>query len=142
MNVMQRQDIFAVAQIRHGSDLVIYEMHVVDSLSIPVRGFGQQAGNVCRRDRQDSLFAVDLGVTAVELMPVFQFDPHEGNYWGYMPLNFFSPHHAYSHRPGPLLPTERVPRDGAGSLHAAGIEVILDVVYNHTCEGDHRGPTL
>ena len=81
----------------------------------------------------------DLGITAVELMPIFQCDPQEGSCWGYMPLNFFAPHHGYSSR-----------RDGCDqhneframveALHEADIEVILDVVYNHTAEGDERGP--
>ena len=85
-------------------------------------------------------YLVELGVTAVELMPVFQFDPGDGDYWGYMPLNFFAPHHAYA-----TNTTACNQRDEfctmVKALHAAGIEVILDVVYNHTCEGGHRGPT-
>ena len=76
----------------------------------------------------------DLGVTAVELMPVFQFDPQEGNYWGYMPLNFFAPHHGYGSRPEHDQHNEF--RAMVKALHAADIEVILDVVYNHTAEGD------
>jgi glycogen operon protein len=73
-------------------------------------------------------------------LPVFQFDPEEENYWGYMTLNFFAPHHLYaaSHQPGAAI-------DGfkamVKALHEADIEVILDVVYNHTTEGDERGPT-
>ena len=81
----------------------------------------------------------DLGVTAVELLPVHQFDPLEGNYWGYMTLNFFAPHHDYCNRalrcgqPNEFSEMVR-------ALHEADIEVILDVVYNHTVEGDQRGP--
>ena len=82
----------------------------------------------------------DLGVTAVELMPVFQFDPQEGNYWGYMPLNFFAPHHAYSSDPAACRQHDDF-REMVKQLHEAGIEVILDVVYNHTAEGDEHGPT-
>ncbi len=81
----------------------------------------------------------ELGITAVELMPVFQFDPQEGNYWGYMPISFFAPHHAYAR-----AQTEEEPRNEfremVKALHAADIEVILDVVYNHTGEGDLNGP--
>jgi glycogen operon protein len=72
-------------------------------------------------------------------MPVFQYDPDDGNYWGYMPLNFFSPHQGYA-----------LASDAAGAraefkamvsaLHDAGIEVILDVVYNHTTEAGADGP--
>src|SRR4029450_5308608 len=86
------------------------------------------------------------GVTAVELLPVFQFDAQDApqgrvNYWGYSPVSFFSPHQAYSSRQDPLGPVHEF-RDMVKALHRAGIEGILDVVFNHTAEGDHRGPTL
>ena len=80
----------------------------------------------------------ELGVTIVELMPVHQFDPQEGNYWGYMTLNFFSPHLTYASKPEDAK-TEF--KEMVKALHAAGIEVILDVVYNHTAEADQWGPT-
>jgi glycogen operon protein len=88
----------------------------------------------------------DLGVTAVELLPVFQFDPQDApegrvNYWGYQPVSFFAPHHAYSSRKGPLAVLDEF-RDMVRALHRAGIEVILDVVFNHTTEGGQTGPTL
>ena len=88
----------------------------------------------------------DLGITAVELLPVFQFDPQDcppgrTNYWGYAPVSFFAPHQAYCSRRDPLGPVDEF-RDMVKALHRAGIEVILDVVFNHTAEGDHRGPTL
>jgi isoamylase len=82
----------------------------------------------------------ELGVTAVELLPVQQYDPQEGNYWGYMPLNFFSPHHAYSKFPEGCEQMSEF-REMVKALHATGIEVILDVVYNHTTEMDEAGPT-
>ena len=87
-----------------------------------------------------------LGITAVELLPVFQFDaqdcpPGRINYWGYAPVSFFAPHQAYSSRQDPLGPVDEF-RDMVKALHRAGIEVILDVVFNHTAEGDHDGPTL
>jgi isoamylase len=87
-----------------------------------------------------------LGVTAVELLPVFQFDPFDCppgkiNYWGYAPVSFFAPHRAYSARQDPLGPVDEF-RDMVKALHRAGIEVILDVVFNHTAEGDERGPTV
>src|SRR5271156_5750763 len=88
----------------------------------------------------------DLGVSAVELLPVFAFDeqdgpPGLGNYWGYQPLSFFSPHDGYSSRSDPLGALDEF-RDMVKALHRAGIEVILDVVYNHTAEGDEHGPTI
>ncbi|HEX6920854.1 MAG TPA: glycogen debranching protein GlgX [Actinomycetes bacterium] len=89
-----------------------------------------------------------LGVTAIELMPVHQFvqDHHLierglSNYWGYNTIGFFAPHNAYSssgQRGGQVLEFKSMVRE----LHAAGIEVILDVVYNHTAEGNQMGPTL
>src|SRR4029077_17258674 len=88
----------------------------------------------------------DLGITAVELLPVFQFDrqdcpPGVVNYWGYQPISFFAPHHAYSSRQDSLGPVDEF-RDMAKALHRAGLAVILDVVFNHTAEGDQSGPTL
>ncbi len=91
---------------------------------------------------------VDLGVTAIELMPVHQFvsdgfltERGLSNYWGYNTIGFFAPHNAYS-AAGQL--GEQVPefRSMVRALHEAGLEVILDVVYNHTAEGNHLGPTL
>ena len=125
---------------------VIYEMHV--------RGFTRHANSGVAPGRRGTFAGVidkipyleRLGVTAVELMPVFQFDaqdapPDHVNYWGYAPVSFFAPHHAYSSRQGPTGPVDEF-RDMVKALHHAGIEVILDVIYNHTAEGDQRGPTL
>ncbi|MFJ6214044.1 glycogen debranching protein GlgX [Streptomyces sp. NPDC092296] len=91
---------------------------------------------------------VDLGVTAIELMPVHQFvhdhrlvDMGLSNYWGYNTLGFFAPHGAYSSL-GDRGPQVQEFKSMVKALHAAGIEVILDVVYNHTAEGNHLGPTL
>jgi isoamylase len=124
---------------RHDSDLVIYEMHVKGFTQHPSSGIAEAKRGTFLGVVDKIPYLVDLGVTAVELMPIFQFDPAENNYWGYMPLNFFAPHHEYSTglRPGQQR-TEF--RTMVKALHAAGIEVFLDVVYNHTCEGDHRGP--
>ena len=127
-------------RIRHGSDLVIYEMHI--------RGFTQHPSSRVADEKRGTFAGViekiphltELGITAVELMPIFQFDPQDGDYWGYMPLNFFAPHHAYSMDPDHCAQWSEF-REMVKALHDAGIEVILDVVYNHTCEGDHRGPT-
>jgi isoamylase len=76
----------------------------------------------------------ELGVTVVELLPVFQFDPDGDNYWGYMPMAFFVPHHGYLADSSDAGMNEF--RTMIKALHEAGIEVILDVVYNHTAEGD------
>ncbi|WP_436714448.1 isoamylase [Roseiconus lacunae] len=124
---------------RHESDLVIYELHV--------RGFTQHESSGVDPSRRGTFLGVcdkisyllELGITAVELMPVFQFDPDDGNYWGYMPLALFAPHHRYASDPHACRQRDDF-RTMVRELHAAGIEVILDVVYNHTCEGDDRGP--
>jgi glycogen operon protein len=88
----------------------------------------------------------DLGITAVELLPIFQFDEQDAppglrNYWGYGPISFFALHAGYSARRDPLGALDEF-RDMVKALHQAGIEVILDVVFNHTAEGDENGPTL
>ncbi|OJF11748.1 glycogen debranching protein GlgX [Couchioplanes caeruleus] len=89
-----------------------------------------------------------LGVTALELMPVHQFvhdnrldDLGLRNYWGYNTLGFFAPYHGYSAM-GSLGQQTQEFRGMVKALHAAGMEVILDVVYNHTAEGNHLGPTM
>ncbi len=83
----------------------------------------------------------ELGITAVELMPVFEFDDTEPNYWGYMPLNFFAPHQKYASDPSRCEAIQEF-RGMVRALHEADIEVILDVVYNHTGEGNEQGATL
>ena len=87
-----------------------------------------------------------IGIVMVELLPVFQYDtfdcpPRHVNYWGYAPISFFAPHQAYSSRQEPLGAVDEF-RDMVKALHRAGFEVILDVVFNHTAEGDERGPNL
>ncbi len=124
---------------RHSHDLVIYEMHVRGLTMNPNSGVSELHRGTFLGVVDKIPYLVDLGVTAVELMPVFQFDPDDGNYWGYMPLNFFAPHHAYATDPVACHQHDEF-RTMVKALHAAGIEVILDVVYNHTCEGDGRGP--
>jgi glycogen operon protein len=125
---------------------VIYEMHVAGFTRHPSSGVtprlrGTYAGLVAKIP-----YLVDLGITAVELLPVFQFDEQEAplgltNYWGYNPVSFFAPHCGYSSQKDPLFVLDEF-RDMVKALHRAGIEVILDVVYNHTAESDHRGPTF
>jgi len=126
---------------RHDSDLIIYEMHL--------RGFTMNANSAVGADKRGTFAGViekipylqQLGITAVELMPVYQFDATEPNYWGYMPLNFFSPHDKYATRSTGWEPVQEF-REMVKALHQAGIEVFLDVVYNHTGEGNESGPTF
>jgi len=125
---------------------VIYEMHVGGFTKNPNSGVSPEKRGTFAGLIEKIPYLKELGVTALELLPVFQFDWQdcpEGlvNYWGYSPVSFFAPHHAYSSRGDPLGALDEF-RDMVKALHREGIEVILDVVFNHTAEGDHRGPTL
>ena len=124
----------------HTSDLVIYELHVRGFTRHPTSGVTAPSRGAFLGVVEKIPYLQDLGITAVELMPVMQQDPEEGSYWGYMPLNFFSPHHEYATAGKPLDALKEF-RTMVKALHAAGIEVILDVVYNHTAEGNESGPT-
>ncbi|MFB9376036.1 glycogen debranching protein GlgX [Kineococcus gynurae] len=131
------------------ADTVVYEVHV--------KGFTQQHPDVPEEIRGSYAglahpaaieHLTSLGVTAVELLPVHQFvqDDHlveKGlrNYWGYNSIGFFAPHNEYSSA-GQGGEQVREFKEMVKALHAAGLEVILDVVYNHTAEGNHLGPTL
>jgi isoamylase len=131
------------------SETVFYEMHVKGYTKrhplVPEALRGTYAG-LAHPAAIDHL--VSLGVTSVELLPVHQHAAEPPlavrgthNYWGYSTLGFFAPHAAYasSSRPGDQV---REFKEMVRALHAAGLEVILDVVYNHTCEGGKDGPSL
>ncbi len=124
---------------RHEADTIIYELHVGGFTRNPNSGVNDEACGTFRGVIEKIPYLRELGVTVVELMPVFQYDPAEGNYWGYMPLNFFSPHHGYLSNPTVKAQHNEV-REMIRALHGAGIEVVIDVVYNHTSEGDRTGP--
>jgi isoamylase len=128
------------------SRTIIYEMHVRGFTRHPSSGVPEETRGTYAGLIEKIPYLQHLGITAVELLPVFQFDvqdapPGRVNYWGYAPISYFAPHQGYSSRRDPLGPINEF-RDMVKALHGAGIEVILDVVYNHTTEGDHRGPTL
>lgn len=131
---------------RPATQTIVYEMHVRGFTRHPSSGIPEKTrGTYCGLIEKIP-YLQELGITAVELLPIFQFDaqdcpPGLVNYWGYAPVSFFAPHQAYSSRPDPLGPIDEF-RDMVKALHRAGIEVILDVVFNHTAEGDHNGPTL
>ncbi len=125
---------------------VIYEMHVGGFTSHPNSGVSPEKRGTYAGLVEKIPYLKELGVTAVELLPVFQFDWQDApagrvNYWGYSPVSFFAPHHGYSSRKDPLGPLDEF-RDMVKALHREGIEVILDVVFNHTAEGNELGPTL
>jgi isoamylase len=126
------------------ANTIIYEMHVGGFTRHPSSGVaparrGTYAGLIDKIP-----YLQNLGISAVELLPVFAFDEQDGppgldNYWGYQPLSFFAPHDGYSSRSDPLGAIDEF-RDMVKTLHRAGIEVILDVVYNHTAEGGATVP--
>jgi isoamylase len=125
---------------------VIYEMHVKGFTAHPNSGIKGHIRGTYAGLAEKIPYLKDLGVTAVELLPVHAFDPLACppglvNYWGYQPIGYFAPHPLYSSRRDPLGPVTEF-RDMVKALHRAGIEVILDVVFNHTAEGNHTGPTL
>ena len=131
---------------RSYSRTIIYEMHVAGFTKHPSSGVPEEKRGTYAGLIEKIPYLQDLGVTAVELLPIFQFDPHDApsglfNYWGYSPVSFFAPHAAYSSRKDPLGPLNEF-RDMVKALHRAGIEVILDVVFNHTSENNHLGPTF
>lgn len=128
------------------AETIIYEMHV--------RGFTRHPSSGVTPERRGTYaglvekipYLQALGITAVELLPIFQFDPLDAprgrvNYWGYSPMTFFAPHIQYSVSQDAQGALDEF-RDMVKALHRAGIEVILDVVYNHTAEGSHLGPTF
>jgi len=131
---------------RASTRTIIYEMHVRGFTKHPSSGVRESLRGTYAGVVEKIPYLQALGVTAVELLPVFQFDPHDCpagrvNYWGYAPVSFFAPHDTYSSRPDPLGPVDEF-RDMVKALHRAGLEVILDVVFNHTAEGDENGPTF
>ena len=124
----------------HGHDLVIYEAHVRGFTRHPSSGVAADLRGTYAGFVEKIPYLKELGVTAVELMPVFQADPQEGSTWGYMTLGFFALHGQYA-RSAEVGEQLDEFHDLVAALHAADIEVILDVVFNHTTEGDHNGPT-
>ena len=131
---------------RPASRTIIYEMHVRGFTRNPNSGVSEFKRGTYAGLIEKIPYLKQLGITAVELLPVFQFDAQDAplglvNYWGYAPVSFFAPHQGYSSRKDALGPLNEF-RDMVKALHRAGIEVILDVVFNHTAEGNQDGPTL
>ncbi len=142
-----RFDFEAAPRPRHPwQTSLIYELHV--------GGFSRGPDCGVAPERQGTLLGLidrlpylqDLGITAIELLPVMAFDPQDApigryNHWGYSPLSWFAPHPTYLVSDEPLQARQEV-RQLVSAAHQAGLEVILDVVYNHTSEGNQAGPTL
>ncbi|BDI23263.1 glycogen debranching protein GlgX [Herbiconiux sp. L3-i23] len=131
------------------SESVIYEAHVKGLTELHPDIPEEQRGTYAGLTHPAIIEHLQkLGITAIELMPVHQFvqdstllDKGLRNYWGYNTIGFFAPHNEYSST-GELGQQVQEFKSMVRTMHAAGIEVILDVVYNHTAEGNHMGPTL
>ena len=136
---------------RHWPELIIYEAHVKGLTIHPSAGTsspGTYLGVI-----EKIPYLQELGVNAIELMPLQEFNPHEltaknpftkerlVNYWGYNTVGFFAPHEGYGTRRYPGCQVDEF-KAMVKALHKAGIEVLLDVVFNHTAEGNETGPTL
>jgi glycogen operon protein len=132
-------------------DLIIYEIHVRGFTSHPSSGVRHRGTFAAIREKIPYLR--DLGINCVELMPIYEFDEFEHsrentntgdllvNYWGYSTLNFFAPKAGYAATGKYGMAVDEL-KTLIKELHRNGIEVFLDVVFNHTAEGDHRGPTI
>jgi len=143
----ERFDFASAPRPRHSwQRTVIYELHV--------GGFTRGHGSPVPDERQGTLLGLidtipylkDLGITTIELLPVMAFDPQDApggrhNHWGYSPVSWMAPHPDYLVGDDPLQAREQV-RQLVRAAHQAGIEVLLDVVYNHTSEGNQAGPSL
>jgi glycogen operon protein len=133
------------------ADSVIYEMHVRGFTRHPSSGVARPG--TFRGVVEKIPYLRELGVTAVELMPVTEFEEGDiprrnlltgeplRNYWGYQPVSFFAPKASYARDGGPVQAVREF-KEMVKALHEAGIEVILDIVFNHTAEGDERGATF
>lgn len=126
------------------NDIIIYELHVGGFTRHPTSGV--TAPSTFSGVIEKIPYLKELGITVVELMPVFDFDNATNldgrkQYWGYDPICFFAPHSGYCVNPESGAHMKEF-RDMVRALHKAGIEVILDVVFNHTAEGDNLGPVF
>ena len=128
------------------NDTVIYELHP--------GGFTRDPDSPAGAEHRGSFLGLidalpyiqRLGVTAIELLPAMAFDPDDApegrqNYWGYSPLSWFAPHHGYVAGSDPLQGRQQL-RQLVAACHDIGLEVFVDVVYNHTTEGSAQGPSL
>ncbi len=122
-------------------ETIIYELHI--------KAFTESTneGESCFKKFFKKIpYLKELGITTIELLPIFCFDPTDApnglkNFWGYSPINWFTPHFEYLSNDSAEENREEF-RRFVEECHKADIEVILDVVYNHTCEGDSKGPAI
>ncbi len=120
----------------HDTDALVYELHVAGFTRDPSSGVSAAARGMFAGVVEKIPYLRELGVTIVELMPVFQRDPTTRDYWGYMPVSFLAPHRGYATNESALDAFRAM----TTALHRAGIEVVIDAVYNHTAERGADGP--
>ncbi len=125
---------------------IIYELHVGGFTNHPESNVEPEKRSSFIGLIQKIPYLKDLGITAIELLPIYSFDPNDApsgklNYWGYSPINWFTPHQGYVIGNNPLNARNQF-RELVAKCHDEGLEVILDVVYNHTAEGNQEGPIL
>ena len=122
-------------------ETIIYELHI--------KAFTESTEgdeSCCKKFLKKIPYLKELGITTIELLPMFCFDPTDApngleNFWGYSPINWFTPHFEYLSNESAEKNREEF-RNLVEECHKADIEVILDVVYNHTSEGDYKGPAI
>ena len=122
-------------------ETIIYELHI-KAFTEPTEG----DESCCKKFLKKIPYLKELGITTIELLPMFCFDPTDApngleNFWGYSPINWFTPHFEYLSNESAEKNREEF-RNLVEECHKADIEVILDVVYNHTSEGDYKGPAI
>ena len=127
-------------------DTIIYELHVGAFTQNNLSKKNLEHKCCFTELSQQISYLKEIGVTSIELLPIFSFDDSDApeglrNFWGYSPINWFTPHHQYFGSAS-SKETREIFRQFVEECHSADIEVILDVVYNHTSEGDSRGPAL
>lgn len=120
-------------------DAIIYELHVKGYTRHRTSGVDPSRAGTYSGLVEKIPYLKELGITVVELMPVFQRDPQDEDYWGYMPLNFFAPHAPYASTREQHEQHNEF-KSMVKAFHEAEIAIVLDVVFNHTCESDHSGP--
>ncbi len=128
------------------SNSIIYELHIGSFTSIKESGVSQNLRGTFIGLIDKIPYLKDLGITTIELLPTYIFDPFDSphgkkNHWGYSPINWFTPHYEYVAGEDHLMARSQF-RRMVEACHDADIEVLVDVVYNHTSEGNHDGPTL
>ena len=129
----------AARHVRHEATTVIYELHIGGFTRHPSSGLSPQARGTYAGVIEKIPYLLDLGITVVELMPVFQFDASDGDYWGYGPISFFAPHNAYLSRLGTESQHAQF-REMVDALHAAGLEAKSR--HHHKHHGQPRAARL